>query len=399
MPEPGYITDPIEIDAEQLEEDAYDDLEELFPGWEPSDAQLAVAIIRAVARMCAEVAVVSSAVPEAIFKFMGESLFGVPQIVDQAATTTALWEIVDSDGYIVEAGTLVAIESAEGEIFAFEVAGEVEIPNGSSTTTGYEVTLTAVEPGAAANGLGGTGVSVELITPDVRVLDVRLGAATGGGADEETDSEYLDNFSEYLTIISPTPIIPRDFETFARYTASRNGVKIRCLALDGYKPADNTWNNEKIVSLAAIDEESGANISGGLKTIIDTAVQAAREANFEFYMIDPTRSDVDVTYTVKALPGVDTAALEATIDEALTEYLSPANWGQPPSGSDRRWIRDTNVRRMEIGTIINNVEGVDYVSALTIGINGGAQNTNETNAITGAAPLVEPGVISGTVDA
>jgi hypothetical protein len=176
----------------------------------------------------------------------------------------------------------------------------------------------------------------------------------------------------------------------------QTGVQIRVLALDGYNPADATSNNERMIALAAIDAVTGANISAGLKTAIDADLQAKREVNFVVNVIDPTRTSVDVTFAVKAVAGFPSAEAVTNASTDLATFLASANWGRTLGSDEVVWNQTPVVRHQDISTVINNALGVDYWTTLTFGLNGGAQDALDKN-LTGAAPLVQPGTISGSV--
>jgi len=161
-------------------------------------------------------------------------------------------------------------------------------------------------------------------------------------------------------------------------------------------------NNERMVAIAAIDEVGDA-VSAPIKADIDTYLQENREVNFIVNVMDPTYTDIDVTYTVVAAEGFTALDVETRVTAALESYLSPANWGKPDQGtlfgSQSDWLNKTVVRFWEIVQTISQIVGVDYIEAgqLTIGKNGGAQSTSDIT-LTGAVTLPQPGIIVGTVN-
>jgi hypothetical protein len=154
-------------------------------------------------------------------------------------------------------------------------------------------------------------------------------------------------------------------------------------------------NNDRVVSVAAVDA-AGETANSTLKAIIDADLQAKREVNFLIYVIDPQYTFIDVTFSAKALPGYLSADIEAATEAALAEYLSPAEWGAPQIGDPRDWLESKVVRVSELYQTINEVEGVDYVSVMTFGIQGQSLTSVDIN-IMGAVPLPRAGVIVGTI--
>lgn len=134
--------------------------------------------------------------------------------------------------------------------------------------------------------------------------------------------------------------------------------------------SDTTWklgagagaqdDEERVVSVAGLDS-AGVAIAAGVKTQLDTDLEAYRELNFDVHVIDPTATEVDVTTTVKAKEGVDATTLAANVKTAIEDYLNPAKWA---GGTDRppAWRNETVVRYLEIATVIENVEGVERIT-------------------------------------
>jgi hypothetical protein len=154
-------------------------------------------------------------------------------------------------------------------------------------------------------------------------------------------------------------------------------------------------NQERTVSVAAIDEDGNA-VSASLKTDIDTLLQSKREVNFIVNVIDPVYTTIDVNFTAKAFAGYDVNDVRSRAEDAVANYLDPANWGRPEFGDQSLWIRNTVVRIFEIVQVVASTEGVNYVSAVTIRIPDAAFAATDIT-MGGAAPLPVPGSITGTV--
>lgn len=157
-----------------------------------------------------------------------------------------------------------------------------------------------------------------------------------------------------------------------------------------------TSNNEKTVAVYAIDD-AGANVSSLVKAAIAAELDARREVGFLFYVGDASRTQVKVSVTVVAWPGVDATGLQTSISGVLTDYLSAANWGLDPLDSDPGiWLNETVVRRLELVSLVDRVEGVKYVSSLTLAEQSGVLGTSDVT-LSGPAPLPTPGTFVITV--
>lgn len=386
----SYLRIPIDTDAAAIEQDVYDALADYFPGWVPAPGNLETFLVKALSQMAADLGEVAADVPAAIFAQFGEKIVNVPPFVAEPATATSTWTMVDNAGYTIPAGTLVGIPAAGDELVAFQVVASVTVPPGSTTTAAGGVVLSAVIQGEAANGLSSTPTLIDALA---FVDAIALVGSTSGGQDAEPPEAYLDRLAAEMTLLTPRPILPHDVEVLAR----RIEEVFRAVALDGYNPADDTDDNERMVAVAVVDEEGEA-VSGGSKTELDTLLESMREVTFVFNVIDATYTEIDVAITGTALPGFDTDAVEASAIAAVTDYLSPANWGVASTDSTRTtWRNILTVRYTELVALVNGVEGFDYGN-VQLALGGGSLGiTNVT--LDGPAALSRPGNITATISA
>lgn len=398
--EEGYIYDPIGTDRDALQQQAFDYIQARWPDWTPSDSNLEAWLIAALANMVAEARDVAADVPRAVFRYLGTSVLGIPPVDPTGAIVASTWTLTaNPTGITIPVGHLVGIADPEGETIVFEVIQTVDVPAPTLTTDPGQVLLRAVEEGEFANGLGGIDVEAVDIESRTWVDTILMTSATSAGNDGETDDEYLDRLSNRLTLLTPRPILPRDFALLAVDIAAQNGATVRALVLDGYNPVDETDDNERMVTVALVDRDSGGDVSGGILAIVDSELQAAREVNFIIHVVNPNRTTADTTVAFKVLPGFDLSETEDAVESALNDYYQSANWGSPANLEGFSWVNQDKIRRMEVATAVNNIVGVDYITSLTIGLNGGAQTTAEEFTLTGAAPLTTPGAIVATASA
>lgn len=395
--DPTYITPPQFADADGMQTDAFDYLRSNWPDWSPADADLITWQVAVHARMTAETAEVGSVVPDDIFAYMG-TLIGVPRIEATSATVGSTWTFTDNPaGRTIPAGTLVALDSADGGSTAFQVVNEITIATPALTTAAGEVVLRAMEAGEDGNDMGGVGVAASTYDPITWVGTVTLTGISAGGSDEEAMADYLSRLSRRLTLLTPRPILPRDYSLLARDLAAQNGANVRVLAIDGYNPGDSSYNNERMIFLVLMDAVTGDDVPAPIKTLVDDALQEMREVNFVVNVGDPDRNTVDVSFSITPAFGADPAEALDLAESAVTEYLNPIVWGIPAGPDVEGWIQTDKLRRQDISTVINNVPEVDHWDTLTIGINGGGLATTETFNLVGAAPVVEVGTVTGAL--
>lgn len=387
-----YIVAPIETDPDVLEQRAVEAMKLAFPGWEANEAALATWQIRAIAQMVATARDLAADVPVDIFMYYGDKIASIPPIDALPASALSTWTMRDNAGYTIPAGLEVGIEDASGEIQAFQVVSDVVVPAGSTVTGAGEVRLIAVEPGTSANGLL---QPVTLLDPLDFVTGVALTAAASGGVDAETVEDYTNRLTSELQLMAPRPILARDFAVLAR----RVSTVYRAVALDLYNPDKNTWNNERTVTVVAVQED-GTKVSAATRTAIENDLKARREANFVVFTMDPTYTAVDVRYDAVAAPGYDPADVRTRATAALGAYLAPRDWGKPRigSGDPREWSNTPVVRKFEVAEVLNRVEGLDYLTALTMRIGTNAFAEADIT-LPGVVPMPTAGAITGTVAA
>lgn len=389
---PTYIPVPVETDAVDLAAEAFEYVEQQVDGWTPSPGNLEAWLIEALAQIASELRALAALVPDAIFAYFGESVLGLPPYGAVQATALTTWTTTTPGPIEIDAGTVIAITpAASATSYGFAVDQTFVIPTGQTTVAG--VVCRALEAGAAASGLTGT---VTVIDPLSFVDSVTLDAATSGGQDAETSDAYLERLSALLTLLTPRPILPQDFAVLAQRSVAEIG---RATAIDLYNPGTGDTNCPRCVTVVVADA-SGEQVSAAVKTEADDLLQAAREVNFLVFVIDPTYTTVDVSFDVQAFPSYDPDDVEQRVIAALSQWLSPGEWGVPPYGdsSARSWLNTTTVRYLEVAEQINRVDGVNYINTLALGVNGGAQAQADV-VLPGVAPLPRPGAIVGAAHA
>lgn len=152
--------------------------------------------------------------------------------------------------------------------------------------------------------------------------------------------------------------------------------------------------NAATASSAAIDA-AGNGVNSTIKDAGKAYIQSLRETSWTHYMIDPNYTSIDVTFEVSVYAGYDAATVVAAAEQAVTDFLSPANWGLPPTGDVRKWIDTTVIHASDLGAVIKAVQGVFQVPIVTFRITGGSLADTDVT-LTGPAALPRPGTISGS---
>jgi uncharacterized phage protein gp47/JayE len=385
---PTYIPVPVETDPPDLAALAFDYLQTRVPGWLPSPGNLEAWLTESLALVASELRILLQRVPDSIFAYLGASILGLPPQPAIRAAASTTWQMVDTAGYTVNAGTVIAITPpASATSYTFTVDSAFTIAAGQTSKTG--VVCHALTPGAASSGLSGTVTVIDALN---FVNQVTLETPTSGGQDAETSAAYLNRLSALLTLLSPRGILPQDFAILAQRMIP--GVA-RALAIDLYDPTTGMTNRPRCVTVVPVDSGGNA-VSSQTKTDIDALLQGMREVNFLVYVADPVYTQIDVTYDVQCYPSYDATDVNTRTAAALTKYLQPYNWGLPPFGdtSVLSWINEPKVRYLELTEQANRVDGVRYVNSLVFGIHTQPLGTVDIT-LPGAAPLTRPSTISG----
>jgi len=379
------------IDVRTSPEDAaqqiYLAIQQRWPDWEPSDANLEVWLADAFARLASETAILASSTTNAIFRSFGLKILGVPPIYASPARGALTIRFLDTEGYTIPAGTEFSLQRSGSDRYRFRSVNEVSVAPGDNLTDPGEIQIEALISGTDANGLlPSTAAPALLSALDLPIDTITLLAKTTGGEEEETEEEYANRLVGEIQLLAPTPILPRDFTRFVM----RHPSVYRAVTIDLWNRAEpGTVNNERMVGTVAIDD-TGEDITPADKTEIVADINARREVNFNFGMGSPTYTIIFVNATVVAFAEFSLATVEADCEQALKDYLSPARWGLLPYGdSEKTWLNSTVVRRNELISVLDRVNGVNYVTACTLGT---ATNPSGTTDITlaGRVPLTRP---------
>lgn len=402
----GYVKFPIESNPIALRQQAYNYIKSRSPTWVEFDGNLDTWLIQVIASQASDLRVLASDVPDAIFRYFGDTVLGIPPNSAAQALADSTWTAIDEKGYLIEAGTLVGIDDAGGTQRGFRVLNDVSILPGLDTTSVGEVKLIATEAGTASTNIGGAGVEAELIDPLDFVESVTLAGLTAGGVDPETIDEYTNRLTEFMRSLSTRPILADDYGRLAK---NQPGV-FRAIALDGYDPSNDTYFNDKMIAIAAVDE-FGLDLPDQTKADLDSLMQGMREVNFIINIIDASRTTIDVNFEAQAIQGYSTADVEAACIADLTDYLRPANWGFDKSiltsgtantwaiitqGASRSWTENQFLYYNEVMSVLSDVRGVDHVIDMTMNRQHDPPGRNNI-ALDLPAALTEPGTIDGVV--
>jgi hypothetical protein len=113
------------------------------------------------------------------------------------------------------------------------------------------------------------------------------------------------------------------------------------------------------------------------------------------HVVDANYTTLTIVFAGVAASGYDPTDVEARAEQAIADLINPARWGAPAAASENlapAWVNTPVVRFQDISAALNNVEGFDHWTSLTI--NGGTADVT----MNGIAPLPSAAsTVSGTV--
>jgi hypothetical protein len=414
-----------------------------LPQWQPREGNTELVLLEALAVEVSELIYSVNRVPSAVLDGL-LLLYGVERSLGTRPTATVTFTLTAPADYQLPAGTTVRLElGGEEEPLDFTTDAAVVVPTGSTSVTtavtGSRATDVANnEPAGTALSMvtpipyvdsvvlasaviGGTGpeddiayrnrgaqrlarlvstlVLPEHFTADAletvgvfraRTLD-NFDAATSNEQQTVTITGGPTGGTFTLTFGGQTTAaITFDAAvTFVGRLGSQNValMTVTSALTGGTSPAVTVTETRAggggtragYVSIAVLGT-NGARLSAAAKADIQSRLDSRAQANLAVQVIDPGINAVDVTATVRALPGYTAADVTANVTAALDAFLSPDTWP---------W--SATVRRNDLIALLETAEGVDYLLAGHPTVPAGDVT------LTGAAPLADLGTVALTV--
>jgi uncharacterized phage protein gp47/JayE len=368
-----------------------------FPGYTPAAGNLEFIQAQIFASYVADLATQCSSGANSLFRTFGTDLVGVPFEIGNASIANVQVTAVDTAGYTLPVGTQVTLTLA-GAPIGFTTSAALTIPAGQSQGT---VQVAAIQPGSAPNG---AGAPVALVDPINWVTGISLVTSASGGVDPEDDDHYQLRLAQALQLLAPRPITASDYAALAPSFTPAVGTDQeevgRATAIDGYDPlpgtgvlgagaaGSGTYGNEREITVGVTDA-TGNPLNTDTLTAVQAWLTSLREVNFIVNVVSPSYTTVYVACQVKAAVGWTPSTVQANVQAALLNYLSPANWGLPPAAVSTGWTNYQTVFRSRVESVIQTTQGVDHVvtGTLAVDVNSNPTNTSSDAALPGPIPM------------
>ncbi|HET9144145.1 baseplate J/gp47 family protein [Actinophytocola sp.] len=342
-----------------------------LPGWVPREGNTEVVLMESLALEISEAVVAINRVPGAVVAAL-LLLAGVDKDYGAAPVATATFTLGDTLGHTIPGGTRLYLVLDDGTTVTFLVEPPgLTVAPGSDTGT---VSIIGDIFTDQANGIV-AGTRLVMVDPVPFIEHVELATDVADGRSAETDNEWRDRGVARLSRLSDALVLPRHFEAAA---LERSEVA-RAVALDLWDGSGGAPGDDPGHITVAVLGDGGAALSGAAKTAIEDDLEARAVAILDVHVIDVTIVTVPFAVQFHPLPGYDSATLIQAVKDAINAYVDPLTW---------QW--GGTIRRFEIVSLVDRVDGVDYV--MTVTINGVASDY----VISGAASLPDAGVLTVT---
>lgn len=386
--------DPITIDADAdtITADILTGLATRIPGWLPNEGapevalaeefalQIAATNTLALASTQLAAAGVATAFGFAPIEAVKATLPGVQLTLSLPASAGT---VPFTQAMAVLRGFTIAVSDV-----AFTLANDATaLVNFTAATDGswhgtMSVDLIAVDAGAAGNV--NAGASATVISATLTVIAAAVSNAGIGGTDAESITAFLARFTAWAATLRPGGVLASDVAALA---TTVTGVQ-RALALDMYNPAAPAVPAEKTITVIGIGA-TGAALTSGQKTVLQALLDATREVNFVFHVIDPTYTNITLDVTITRDSAYTATSVHDAAVAALTALINPATWGVV-SADLHSWSEKTALTSFDVSAALGRVPGITSITAVSI--NG----SSTTASLTGPGALPSPLGVSGS---
>lgn len=320
-------------------------LQAAFPSLVLRNGAVEVVLIEAVSQAVAAVVNAANATAATVEEDMLSRYFGVPRRPGVSAIGEILVTFDGPTTTTLPAGTAFLMAD-----FGVEVATTAAV--NLSAVSSVVLQVASVQPTTLLNGVG-PGANLDVLDVIPNVLTVAVSSAFTGGADPESDAEYIVRAANICAIYSTALTLPATFEAFCRLDGRVSNVL--CIpAWDGTGTApDPAVGGTQGANVAVVAYGFGGALTSGVKADLVAAMKPRVLVGKTVTVVDPLVTTVPVTCSVKAMPGYAAADVQAAVMAAVGEYLKPETWAM---GADL--IRNALLDR------ITSIPQVDYVVSL-----------------------------------
>jgi len=324
---------------------------------------------------------IPNGVMEGIIKLMGFS-----RREATLATGSALFTLSVNTGTTIPEGTIIAYTTTiDGETVAYSFATAVDtiVPSGSDTVS---IAIEATEIGKYPTLLNTQ--EMILISSVPSILEVSLDADIVNGLDSETDAQYFDRASQFLSSTNTSLATKRQL---VNYIAANYPT----INISAVYDTTNSAGNLLFATAAApgyvtiaVAQSDGTALGTTIKNALQADVVGKAIAGLNVGVINISTFSCSIAASIAVVSGYTPATVQASVADAIESYISPLGWDQ-----------EQTINPNKIVALIAVIPGVGYVSSVTLTIPTSPANvTLASNVITIAKKAYFPvGIAAVTV--
>jgi hypothetical protein len=308
--------------------------------------------------------------------------------------SSVVYTYAANDAFTVSGGAAtVPVTAVAFGVNYNDVAHGGVIPNGSASFTNTNVggtgTVTAgtgdtnglingandnADVVVTADTVGSTynqsivGQTLSLLSDNSNFKTAEFTVSPSGGVSVETDEEYFDRAINLLASYTSASTTASQLKYYISANKDSYAHRVAVFNRRRYRDRDTTagtyglHNGHVLVAVGgkvstASSSSTQLPVSAANLADLHTALADRVPASLAVDVMSAELADVDVTATVVKKSGSTGATVKAAVEAALKGYFDTNSWDW-----EQHWVR-----RNEVISLIDSVEGVDYVSSLTMG--------------------------------
>jgi uncharacterized phage protein gp47/JayE len=331
---------PDDRDPQAVFDSALASAQAALPTWVPRNGNVEVVLMEALSIAVADAVYSLNRIPPVVLEAV-LGLYGVPRGLGDQAVGAVTITFDDIRSLEIPAGSVLQDPTTGLGLYVRDTTTVTEV----DTITAVVV---ATDTGAAANQIP-VGTSLDMIDVVPYAVEAVLSTAMSGGTDPEDDAAYYDRAATVFARVTSSLVVPTHFTAFAL----EDTRVLRAATVDQYAPGGTVGLDLGHVTVYVYGAQQ--QIPAPVRAELQASMQALSSAMLTVHVEPAAITTQAVDVTVVALAGYAVGEVDAAIVTALGVYLNTDSWA---------WGGDVIVN--EIITVVSNVEGVDYVSTVTV---------------------------------
>ena len=355
---------PFDTTVTSILEESITQARALIPSWEPRVGQMETTLLEATAHQTATLANTANRLPASTVETLLK-LYGITRSNGVKATASITINFTDTAGYTVPVNTPFAYYGSSGEVLVYMLDAAQSVSVGSQQLTLCPVTAQAV--GSVYNGPPNASVLQVLATLPY-ISSAVFDAKPSSGSDAESDATYFSRAVTTLSGYSSVMVTESQIQNYVLANYATTGFRAKSYNKRRYGDRNMVTGGSEHTAYVLLSLAS-ENVNGYSRSVNDATIAAADLTTISTDLNGRVATGLSVEVHSAELIGVGvtlevyktTAAASGTvtaaIQTALRTYLDSDAWD---------W--DRVVRQNEIISLVDGVEGVDYVKSVTLSL-------------------------------